>query len=58
MLQVGFMRNGVLIEEASPQYILNKYDTDSLESAFLALCCKRQENRVSLFKFIKYILND
>lgn len=41
---VGLMRNGMLIEEGSPQYILNKYETDSLESAFLTLCCKRERN--------------
>jgi len=43
------MRNGVLVEEGSPQYILDKYKTDTLESAFLTLCCKRDENLVSYF---------
>lgn len=43
------MRNGVLIEEGSPQHILDKYETDTLESAFLTLCCKRDANAVSRF---------
>lgn len=40
------MRNGELIEEGAPQQILIKYEADTLETAFLTLCCKRGENRV------------
>lgn len=40
------MRNGVLVEEGSPQYILSKYDTESLESAFLTLCSDQETNKV------------
>lgn len=40
------MRNGVLIEEGSPQYILSKYETESLESAFLTLCSYQDTNKV------------
>lgn len=40
------MRNGVLIEEGEPCNILTKYETDSLESAFLSVCCKQEEHKV------------
>lgn len=40
------MRNGKLIEEGSPQNILCKYNTNSLESAFLRLCYNREINQV------------
>jgi hypothetical protein len=40
------MRNGVIIEEKSPQDILTKCNTDSLESAFLELCCNQDKNEV------------
>ncbi|XP_022175207.1 ABC transporter G family member 23-like [Myzus persicae] len=39
---VGFMRNGLIIEEGPPQDILVKYGTDTLESAFLTLCCNQR----------------
>lgn len=42
------MRNGVLVAEGSPQSVINKYETDSLEAAFLALCSGRDQNRVKL----------
>lgn len=42
------MRNGVLIEEASPQDLLAKENTNSLEEAFLSL--SRNQN-------IKKVLN-
>ncbi|VVC27530.1 Hypothetical protein CINCED_3A011626, partial [Cinara cedri] len=43
---IGLMRNGVLVEEGSPQFILAKYNTDTLESAFLKLCCNQNENHI------------
>ncbi|XP_060878331.1 ABC transporter G family member 23-like [Metopolophium dirhodum] len=39
---VGLMRNGLIIEEGPPQDILVKYGTDTLESAFLTLCCNQR----------------
>ncbi|CAI6347958.1 unnamed protein product [Macrosiphum euphorbiae] len=39
---VGLMRNGLIIEEGPPQDILIKYGTDTLESAFLTLCCNQR----------------
>jgi len=38
------MRNGVLVEEGSPQEIIFKYEADSLESAFLTLCSYQDSN--------------
>lgn len=35
--QIGLMRNGKLLAEASPSEILEKYQTESLEEAFLRL---------------------
>lgn len=35
------MRNGLLVEEGSPQEILTKYSTATLEAAFLTLCCNQ-----------------
>jgi len=35
------MRNGLIIEEGPPQDILVKYGTDTLEAAFLTLCCNQ-----------------
>lgn len=40
------MRNGVLVEEGSPRYILSKYGTESLESAFLTICSDQEINKV------------
>lgn len=42
------MRNGVLIEEASPQEILLKQNTDSLETAFLSLSYNQQIDQVRI----------
>lgn len=41
------MRSGKLIEEGSPQDILHKYNTDTLESAFLTLCRSEEIIQVS-----------
>jgi len=38
------MRNGVLVDEGSPQEIMFKYEADSLESAFLKLCSYQDSN--------------
>jgi len=40
------MRHGILVEEGSPQDILTKYGTDSLEESFLILCCAQETNEV------------
>lgn len=39
-LQIGMMRNGILLAEDTPQNILSRYEVDSLEDAFLQLCMK------------------
>jgi hypothetical protein len=39
-LQIGLMRNGILLAEGAPQDILSKCEVDSLEDAFLQLCVK------------------
>ncbi|VVC43845.1 Hypothetical protein CINCED_3A004789 [Cinara cedri] len=43
---VGLMRNGVLLEEGPPVDILLKYNTGTLESAFLTICCKEEDNNM------------
>ena len=35
---IGFMRHGKLLAESSPENILQKFETDSLEEVFLKLC--------------------
>ncbi|VVC43846.1 ABC transporter-like,P-loop containing nucleoside triphosphate hydrolase [Cinara cedri] len=40
---IGFMRNGSVIEEGSPQDILTKYESESLDMAFVRLCYKQEE---------------
>lgn len=50
------MRSGVIIEEGSPQDILIKYDTDSLESAFLTLCYNQENNKVFRLKIYIFIV--
>lgn len=42
------MRNGVLIEESSPQDLLAKENTNSLEEAFLSLSRRQQYGRVGV----------
>lgn len=42
------MRKGVLVEEGSPRDILAKHSTDSLETAFLTICCKKEEDKVGI----------
>ncbi|XP_050548811.1 ABC transporter G family member 23-like isoform X2 [Daktulosphaira vitifoliae] len=36
--KIGFMRNGKILKECSPKSLLDQYDTDSLEIAFIKLC--------------------
>ena len=43
---VSLMRNGKLLAEESPSYLLNTYGLDTLEQIFLKLC-KREEKEVS-----------
>lgn len=42
------MRNGSVIEEGSPQDILVKYESDSLDSAFVRLCYKQEQEVILL----------
>lgn len=42
------MRNGILIEESSPQDLLVKQNTNSLEEAFLSLSRHQQFCKVGL----------
>lgn len=42
------MRNGVLIEESSPQDLLAKENTNSLEEAFLSLSRRQQYGTVGV----------
>lgn len=42
------MRNGILIEESSPQELLAKQNTNSLEEAFLSLSRHQQFGRVGV----------
>lgn len=50
------MRNGLIVEEESPQQMLTKYETQSLEECFLKACCNQQTNEVYIMSFI--ILSD
>lgn len=51
------MRNGEIVKEGSPQDIMSDYNTDSLESAFLVICCNQGTNEVLLyFKILISIL--
>ena len=43
---VSLMRNGKLLAEESPSYLLNIYGLDNLEQVFLKLC-KRDEKVIS-----------
>ncbi|XP_050548820.1 ABC transporter G family member 23-like isoform X2 [Daktulosphaira vitifoliae] len=36
--KIGFMKDGKLLNECSPRDLLEKYDTDLLEAAFIKLC--------------------
>lgn len=40
ILQIGLMRNGILLAEDTPQNILTNYEAETLEDAFLQLCVK------------------
>jgi len=42
------MRHGQIIEEGSPQHVLDKYQTDSLESCFLTACHNERNNEVCI----------
>jgi hypothetical protein len=50
------MRSGVIIEEGSPQDILIKSNTQSLESAFLILCNNQDKNKVFWLKIYMLII--
>jgi ABC-type multidrug transport system ATPase subunit len=42
--RIGLMRNGVLVAEDSPQIIMGKLDTNSLEEAFLKLSVNQESS--------------
>ncbi|VVC25930.1 Hypothetical protein CINCED_3A000710 [Cinara cedri] len=44
---IGLIRNGILVEEGSPQNIITKYRRNTLEEAFLSLCCSQETNEIS-----------
>lgn len=39
-LQIGMMRNGILLAEDTPTNIMQRFNCDNLEDAFLVLCQK------------------
>ncbi|XP_050543697.1 ABC transporter G family member 20-like isoform X2 [Daktulosphaira vitifoliae] len=41
---IGLMINGKILEESSPKNVLEKYETDNLETAFLRLCEEQKDN--------------
>lgn len=49
VFQVGFMRDGEILLENSPEFLLSKFETSLLEEVFLKLCefpdlCKTYNN--------------
>lgn len=51
----GLMRNGILLAEESPRNIMERYQCDTLEDAFLKLCVKRgaSEDAEESFQLIR-----
>lgn len=47
----GLMRNGILLAEESPRNIMEKYQCDTLEEAFLKLCTKQESQQKLEFKY-------
>lgn len=45
------MREGILVEEGSPQDILRKYDTHLLEDCFLQACYNQNIHEVYIYDF-------
>lgn len=41
------MRNGVLLGEDSPNTLILKQNSSTLEEAFLSLCCAQESEKVS-----------
>lgn len=50
------MRNGVIAEEGSPKDIIAKFNSDSLESAFLSVCFTQEKYKVFKIDIFKYLL--
>lgn len=50
------MRNGVIVGEDSPNTLILKQNSLTLEEAFLSLCCMQESEKVSNLKTIKIIL--
>ena len=42
---IGFLRKGQLLVENSPQFLMKKYETNSLERLFFKLCVEQAESR-------------
>ncbi|XP_025200889.1 LOW QUALITY PROTEIN: ABC transporter G family member 23-like [Melanaphis sacchari] len=52
---VGFMRNGVLVGEDSPNTLILKQNSLTLEEAFLSLCCIQESEETSDKSKQKYL---
>lgn len=50
------MRNGILVEEDSPNDIIVKYNVESLETAFLKLCYDQDLNKVCRNQNLTYYM--
>lgn len=42
------MRNGVLVGEDSPNNLILKQNSSTLEEAFVSLCCIQESGKVSM----------
>lgn len=42
------MRNGVLVGEDSPNNLILKQNSSTLEEAFVSLCCIQENEKVSM----------
>lgn len=54
------MRNGVLVGEDSPGALILKQNTETLEGAFLSLCCAQESGKVGIIQYceIKLLENN
>lgn len=51
MLQIGLMREGILLAEESPSALMEKYECNDLEEAFLKLSHKQENDSKNLVNF-------
>lgn len=52
---IGFLRKGQLLVENSPQFLMKKYETNSLERLFFKLCVEQTESRKAQDKLSHHI---